>query len=292
MSRIVRVAMMQAAPSPEGAGLDALEASTRNAADQGADIVVFPELHLFGADDDDLNAQNDALRESATSVDEVAPALGEIAVRAGVWLLPGSIVERRPDDFENPYNTALLFSPDGNLHATYRKVFPWRPTEPYSPGDRFVVVDLEGLGRFGLSICFDAWFPEVTRHLAWMGAEAVLNIVKTTTPDREQELVIARANSIVNQNFTVSVNAAGPIGMGRSIAVGPEGEVLEEMGSDPDVRIVELDLDRVADVQREGTAGSVVPWQQFRSNDATLRLPLYDGELVPGRWEPSPRNGA
>ena len=56
----------------------------------------------------------------------------------------------------------------------------------------------------------------------------ILNLVQTTTPDRAQELVLARANAIVNQVFVVSVNCAGPDGMGRSIVVDPEGAVLAE----------------------------------------------------------------
>ncbi len=73
-------------------------------------------------------------------------------------------------------------------------------------------MDLAGIGRVGLNICYDAWFPEVSRQLAWMGAEVILNVVKTTAPDRRQELVLAKANAIVNQVFVVSVNCAGPAG--------------------------------------------------------------------------------
>jgi predicted amidohydrolase len=185
------------------------------------------------------------------------------------------------------FNTALVFSPAGELVASYRKIFPWRPYEPYDPGDRFVVFDIDGVGRFGLSICYDAWFPEVTRHLGWMGAEAVLNIVKTTTPDRAQELVLARANSIVNQTFTVSVNCAGPIGKGQSLIVGPDGEVLRELGDDrPGVIVETIDLDAVSRIHEEGTAGLNRMWDQFLPTDPALELPLYGGRIEAARWHP------
>ena len=116
-------------------------------------------------------------------------------------------------------------TPDGTIAASYRKVFPWRPYERYRPGTRFVTADLAGVGRVGLSVCYDSWFPEHTRHLAWMGAEVMVNVVKTTTVDRAQELVLARANAIVNQVFFVSVNAAAPVGRGQSLVVDPEGLV-------------------------------------------------------------------
>ncbi|MEK8174978.1 nitrilase-related carbon-nitrogen hydrolase [Streptomyces sp. M19] len=65
--------------------------------------------------------------------------------------------------------------------------------------------------------------PEITRHLAWQGADLVLNLVRTPTVDRAQEVVLARANAIVNQVFMASLNAAAPDGVGRSVVVDPEG---------------------------------------------------------------------
>ena len=150
-----------------------------------------------------------------------------------------------------------------------------------------MVFDLDGVGRFGLSICYDAWFPEVTRHLAWMGAEAVLNIVKTTTPDRKQEVLLAQANSIVNQTFTVSVNCAGPIGQGQSVIVDPEGDI-RSASSDvqPTVLVSTIDLDDVSQVREHGTAGTNRMWAQFLPTDSPLELPLYDGRIDPERWSP------
>jgi predicted amidohydrolase len=281
---------VQASPLPIGGDLEAFRRDVaRVVAEHAPDLIVYPELHLFGADDPDLEVQNGRLRAGAVDLDEYAPRLGAIAREHGVWLLPGSVVERseaEPGSHHDPYNTAPLFSPAGELRAQYRKVFPWRPTELYAPGDHFVVADLDGLARVGISICFDAWWPEVTRHLAWLGAEVVLNVVKTTTPDRAQEVVLAQANAIVNQNFTVSVNTAGPIGRGRSIVTDPEGVPLASADEAPTTLVVDLDLDAVARVRRDGTAGSVVPWQQFQPGDARIPLPLYDGDLDPARWHP------
>ncbi len=62
-------------------------------------------------------------------------------------------------------------SPDGEIAATYRKVFPWQPYEQTTPpGDEFVVFDVPGVGRIGLAICYDGSFPpESARQLAWLG---------------------------------------------------------------------------------------------------------------------------
>ena len=106
----------------------------------------------------------------------------------------------------------------GELVARYRKVFPWQPHEDCAPGDRFVTFDIPDIGRFGLAICYDGNFPEAFRQLAWMGAEVVLQPTLTTTSDRAAELVLARANAIVNQLYVVNLNAADPAGLGRSMS--------------------------------------------------------------------------
>ncbi|PWJ53059.1 Predicted amidohydrolase [Quadrisphaera granulorum] len=285
MSRSLRVAVAQSPPHPLGADLGEFAAQVREHALGGARLVVYPELHLFGADAYPEPDRNAALDAAAVPLDgQLVRDLAVIARDAGVWLVPGSICERGPGG--ELFNTALVLSPRGEVSATYRKVFPWRPSEPYAPGDRFVVADVDGV-RIGLDICYDAWFPEVTRHLAWMGAEVVLNVVKTTTADRPHELVLARANAIVNQVFMVSVNCAGPVGRGRSIVVDPEGEVLAEAPGDEATTLdVELDLDHVDRVRTHGTAGVNRMWAQFRADDAPLALPLYGGRIDPATWEP------
>jgi predicted amidohydrolase len=284
----LRVVAAQAAPLSIGADLSQFETQCAALVSERPhpQILVFPELHLFGADEHPAGDKSEALRQSAVPLDGTLVAeLGAIARRLGVWLLPGSICERGPADELS--NTAVLFAPEGDLVASYRKVFPWRPYEPYQPGDRFVVAELPGIGRVGLSICYDAWFPEVARHLAWYGADVVLNVVKTTTPDRPQEVVLARANSIVNQVFTVSVNCAGPPGMGQSLVVDPEGTVLEQSEDAREcVLVADLDLGAVANVRRHGTAGLNRMWSQFLPDDAVLELPLYDGRIAPQNWEP------
>lgn len=257
-----------------------------------ADLLAFPEIHLFGPTVADPAARNEELRRGAVDLDgPLVVGLRELAKDLGVWLAPGSLVERGPDG--SVYNTAIVLDPDGAVAGTYRKIFPWRPYEPYRPGDSFTVIDIPGRCRLGLSICYDAWFPEVTRHLAWYGADVVLNLVRTTSADRAQELVLARANSIVNQVFTVSVNCAGPEGRGRSIVVDPEGAVLAESpDAGDDLLIVDLDLDRIAYTRDVGTAGVNRMWSQFTPGDTAIPLPLYAGRIDPATWQPSPRHAA
>ena len=247
----------------------------------GIQMVVHPELHLFGSD-----MSTDALQEIAQSLDsKFVGELGEIAKQFGIWLIPGSIVEPAPNN--GVYNTALVFNPAGELVSFYRKIFPWRPSEPFTMGSEFSVFELPGLGRVGLNICYDIWFPEVTRQLTWMGAELIVNLVRTTTPDRTQELILVQANSIINQVYILSVNAAGPIAMGRSLVVDPDGDVVEQVLDDSNSIIhTVIDFDRVAQIRRDGTAGVNRMWNQFLSNDPEISLPIYTGRINPRTWRP------
>ncbi|MDQ6739191.1 MAG: carbon-nitrogen hydrolase family protein [Actinomycetota bacterium] len=287
MSGVLPLVAAQAPPRLIGDPLAGFadEVSRAVAEQPDARLVIFPELHLFGDGRPDRQ-RTEALLESAEPLDGPRVAgLKEMAADLGIWLVPGSVCERGEDG--KLFNTQLVLSPNGELAGYYRKVFPWRPFEPYNPGQRFTTVDLEGIGRVGLNICYDAWFPEVTRQLAWMGAEVILNVVKTTTPDRAQELILARANAIVNQVFMVSVNCAGPTGQGQSLIVDPEGTVIVSApGPDATTLAAELDLGAVERVRLHGTAGLNRMWSQFRPGEAAIELPVYQGRIDPATWTP------
>lgn len=256
-----------------------------------ADLFVYPELHLNTADSPGPEDRAAYMEASAEPLDGPrGRTLAELAGDLGIWLLPGSVLERGEDN--RIYNTAVVYSPEGKRVASYRKIFPWKPYETVDSGSDFVVFDMSGYGSVGLSICYDAWFPEHSRHLAWMGAELVLNVVQTPTNDRLQEVVIGQANAIVNQNFVASVNAAGPHGVGRSQLVDPEGRVRIAATGPEDATLIDvIDLDQVRNVRQYGTAGVTRPWDQFTESDDTIPLPLYTGHLDPRLWrQTNPRS--
>ena len=289
MARLLRIAGVQAPPLPVREAFPRFRADLARlvAEHPDVDLVVYPELHLFGSEEEHPDSRVQLLRDSSVPLDsELVADLGALAAEHRIWLVPGSICERGPAG--ELFNTELVFGPDGALVGWYRKIFPWRPYEPYDPGDRFEVVDVPGTGRLGLSICYDAWFPELSRHVAWLGAEVIVNVVKTTTPDRRQELVLARANAITNQVFMVSINCAAPVGEGRSLIVDPEGEVIAASDTaEPEVLVATIDLDHVTSVREHGTLGLNRLWAQFRESDAPIELPLYSGRIDPARWTPA-----
>ncbi len=242
-------------------------------------LLLLPELHLSSPppplDEHDGYAEQVAVEVPGPLTEE----LGEIARDTGLWLVPGSVFER--GDAGAIHNTCLVLSPQGELVARYRKVFPWQPSEDCAAGDTFVTFDIPDVGRLGLSICYDGSFPETCRQLAWMGAEVVLQPSLTTTSDRDQEIVMARANAIFNQLYVVSLNAAAPAGLGRSAIVDPEGIVRLQAGDCEEVMTDVLDLDAVTRVRRFGTAGVSRMWDQIERVGPGIHLPMYGGSVQP-----------
>ncbi|WP_434080519.1 carbon-nitrogen hydrolase family protein [Sanguibacter sp. Z1732] len=248
-------------------------------------LLLYPEYHTceVSGDPEERAALYAELAEPLEG-----PRVRELAAIAranAVWLFPGTIIESGPSG--EVYNTAILLSPAGEVVCSYRKIFPWRPFEPFTSGSTMAVGDIPDVGRIGLSICYDIWFPEVARHLAWMGSDVILCPAQTSTSDREQELILARATAIQNQTFVLSVNASAPHGTGRSIIVDPEGIVRSQAPSEAPAFLTDvLDLGAVARVRRYGTAGLNRMWDQVRTDDAEIPLPLYNGSISAQRWRP------
>ncbi len=228
------------------------------------DLIVFPELALYGA-------PYPAWKKDALSIPgPEIEALADLARKYRKWLLPGSFYEKSDDGI---YNTAVVLSPQGEIAARYRKLFPWQPQEQTLPGREFCVFEVPTVGKFGLCICYDMWVPEVCRTLSWMGAEVILHPTMTTSQDRDQELILTRANAIFNQVYFIDVNGTGWGGNGQSIFVDPHGRVLQQSGETPGVLIETIDLDLVTVAREQGVAGVSQILRQFVHTP--LEYPVY-----------------
>ncbi|MEH6606005.1 MAG: carbon-nitrogen hydrolase family protein [Pseudomonadales bacterium] len=224
-------------------------------------MIVLGELATYGPNP--ANAQN--------MPGEAERLYCKIAEQHGIWLIPGTLFERRGDQISN---TAPVINPDGEVVTRYRKMFPFEPYETgITPGDEFVVFDVPEVGRFGVSICYDQWFPETTRTLAWMGAEVIICPTMTNTIDRDVELAMAQANAASNQCYFLNINVAGNLGYGKSIVVGPDGAVIHVSGSGKEVIPIEIDVERVRRVRERGLHGLGQVLKSFR--DSKVTFPPY-----------------
>ena len=229
------------------------------------DMVMFSELCAFGP----------PLAKAQTLPGPAEAAFQEMAARHKVWLLTGSMFERVG---ERIYNTASVIDPSGQVVGRYRKMFPFRPYENgVSDGGEFLTFDVPDVGKFGVSICYDMWFPEVTRTLAVMGAEVILHPSLTGTIDREAELAIVRASAATNQCYFFNINGLGAGGNGRSIVCGPDGEVVHQAGAGDELIPIEIDLDRVRRSRDKGMLRLGQTLKSFR--DRSVDFSIY-GEGV------------
>ena len=223
-------------------------------------MVVFSELCVLGP-----------LRTTAQPLPgPIEQAFSELAARHGVWLIPGSMFERTD---ARVYNTASVIDPAGEVVGRYRKMFPFQPYEQgIEPGHEFLAFDVPAIGRFGLSICYDIWFPETSRTLAAMGAEVILHPTLTDTIDRDVELAIVRATAAINQCYVFDINGLGDGGYGRSSIVDPSGHVLHAAGAGEEMMPVEIDLERVRREREVGIRGLGQPLKSFRARRESFEV--------------------
>jgi deaminated glutathione amidase len=262
--RPIGIAGLQLRISGQGSNLPYLSARLDHlmAVFPWIELVVFSELAAFGP---------------ARAFAEPLPgptenAFGEMARKHGLWIVNGSLYEKRRDVI---YNTASVLNPAGEVVGRHRKLFPFTPYEQgVEAGDEFLVFDIPEVGRFGVSICYDAWVPETSRMLAAMGAEVILHPSLTGTADRDVELAIARSTAAINQCYFVDINGLGAGGTGRSIVVGPDGELIHQAGSGEESITAELDLERVRRSRQRGLRMLGQPLKSFR--DRKVRFSVYD----------------
>ncbi len=187
-----------------------------------------------------------------------------MAKKHKVWLLPGSIFEKHAGKV---FNTATVINPEGEIVTRYRKMFPFYPYEVgVTPGSDFCVFDVPGVAKFGLSICYDMWFPETIRTLAVMGAEVILHPTMTGTIDRDIELSIARAMAAVNQCYLFDVNGLESGGNGKSIVCGPDGRVIYQAEGNEEIFPLELNIERVRRSRELGVLRLGQPLKSFRDH--------------------------
>ena len=195
-----------------------------------------------------------------------------LAAKHQIWLLPGSLYEQHEHGISN---TTPVINPSGQVVTRYSKMFPFMPYETgVEAGTEFCVFDVPEVGRFGVSICYDMWFPETTRTLAAMGAEVILHPTLTPSIDRDVELSIVRATAAMNQCFVIDINGIGDGGNGRSLLVAPSGDVLYQAGSNEELLPIEIDLDRARRSREVGLKGLGQPLKSFR--DRAVEFSVYD----------------
>ncbi|ABM62030.1 carbon-nitrogen hydrolase [Halorhodospira halophila] len=246
------------------ANLERSVAGIARAAEAGAELVLLQELHC---------GPYPCYEEHPAHFDAAEPIpgpgterLGQAAAEHGVVVV-GSLFERRAAGLY--HNTAVVLERDGSLAGTYRKMHI--PDDPgyyekfyFTPGDLgFTPIDTS-VGRLGVLVCWDQWFPEAARLMALAGAEILLYPTAIgfapDEPDDEQARqveaweTVQRGHAITNGLPVAACNRVGtePAARfwGRSFVCGPQGEVLARAGDEETVLVVAIDPSRTEVVRR------------------------------------------
>ncbi|TKB45388.1 carbon-nitrogen hydrolase family protein [Thalassotalea mangrovi] len=229
------------------------------------DMVVLSELATFGS----------APRFAQSLPGDAEQRYCQLAMENEIYLVTGSLYQRINDQI---YNTCSVISPHGEVICRYQKIYPFLPYETgISSGNEFTTFNIPGVGCFGLSICYDMWFPETVRALCYQGAEVIIHPTLTNTIDRDVELSISRANAAMNQCYMVDINATGELAVGKSIVVGPGGEVIHQAQTNQELILFEVDFDYLRRVREQGWQGLGQPLKSFR--DKTIEFPQYQKKL-------------
>lgn len=247
----------------------------RNIADvaqRGAQLVVLQELHnsLYFCQVEDT--ENFSLAEPIPGPS--TEFFGQLARQYKVVIVTSLFERRAPGLY---HNTAVVLESDGNIAGRYRKMHI--PDDPayyekfyFTPGDLGFEPIETSVGRLGVQVCWDQWYPEGARLMALRGAELLIyptaiGYESTDTPDEQQRqreawTIVQRGHAVSNELPVVAVNRVGhepdPSGQthginfwGSSFACGPQGEILASASdTDEETLVVDVDMQRSENVRR------------------------------------------
>lgn len=277
----MKIALIQTSSSSDiEANLDSTESLIVSAAGEGAQIVALQELFHTPYFCREVDPKHFELAEPVPG--PLTDRLCRIAASHQVVVV-APMFERQAAGVY--FNTSVVIDADGTLMGRYRKMHI--PDDPgfyekyyFTPGDSGYKVFNTRYGRIGTLICWDQWFPEAARITAMMGADLLLYPTAIATLPEEDEddrrhfleawKTVQRSHAIANGCYVAAINRVGEEGglsfWGNSFAAGPFGEILAEAGSEEQILLAELDLEKI-ESQRQ-------TWPFFRDRRVDSYTPL------------------
>ena len=244
----------------------------RRVATQGAQLIVNQELHdsLYFCQHEDIHECNLAIPIPG----EATEFYSALAKEVGVVIVTSLFEKRAPGLY---HNTAVVFEKDGSIAGKYRKMHI--PDDPayyekfyFTPGDLGFEPIQTSLGKLGVQVCWDQWYPEGARLMALKGAEILIypTAIGWESTDTQEEKIrqldawvtVQRGHAVANGLPVIAVNRVGhepdPSGQtngiqfwGNSFVAGPQGEILVQASNmDEENMVVELDMTRSENVRR------------------------------------------
>ncbi len=271
--RTLKVGLVQQANGGDfRRNLEKLSANIAAVAARGAELVVLQELHntLYFCQTEDT-----ACFDLAEPIPGPSTGFyGELARELGIVLVTSLFEKRAPGLY---HNTAVVFEKDGTIAGRYRKMHI--PDDPayyekfyFTPGDLGFHPIQTSVGRLGVQVCWDQWYPEGARLMALQGADLLIypTAIGWESSDTDEEkmrqlgawVTVQRGHAVANGLPVIAVNRVGhepdPSGQtrgilfwGNSFVAGPQGELIAQASNTGEENlVVEIDLDRSENVRR------------------------------------------
>lgn len=264
--------VQQSNTADRAANVEKLERNIRICASQGAELIVLQELHngLYFCQTENTELFDQAEPIPGPSTD----AFGALAEELGVVLVLSLFERRAPGLY---HNTAVVIEKDGSIAGKYRKMHI--PDDPayyekfyFTPGDLGFEPIQTSVGKLGVLVCWDQWYPEAARLMAMKGAELLIypTAIGWESSDTDEEkqrqlgawVTVQRGHAVANGLPVVTVNRVGheadPSGQtrgiqfwGNSFVAGPQGELLATLSNEEEAnQVVEIDKARSENVRR------------------------------------------
>ena len=269
----MKIALIQQSNTANNAeNLAKLEKNIREVALQGAELVVLQEIHngLYFCQTEDVSVFDQAETIPGPSTER----FGKLAEEISIVIVLSLFEKRAPGLY---HNTAVVIEKDGTIAGMYRKMHI--PDDPayyekfyFTPGDLGFEPIQTSVGKLGVLICWDQWYPEAARLMALAGAEILIYPTAIgwestdTTEEKERQrdawITVQRSHAVANGIPVISCNRVGyeadPSGItkgiqfwGTSFIAGPQGEILTKTSDKKDENLVfDLDLNRTETVRR------------------------------------------
>lgn len=269
----MKIALIQQSNTADIAeNVDKLEKNIREVASQGAELIILQEIHngLYFCQTEDVSVFDQAETIPGPSTDR----FGKLAKELGLVIVLSLFEKRAPGLY---HNTAVVMEKDGTIAGMYRKMHI--PDDPayyekfyFTPGDLGFEPIETSVGKLGVLICWDQWYPEAARLMALAGAEMLIYPTaigweSTDTPEEKERqrnawITIQRSHAVANGIPVISCNRVGyeadPSGItkgiqfwGTSFIAGPQGEILVQTSDNEDENLIfELDTTRTETVRR------------------------------------------
>jgi deaminated glutathione amidase len=264
MDKVVVVGAVQLSSQADVAeNLGRVGALVDEAARRGAQLILLPENFAYLGEEEGKRVIAEDLAAEGSPKGPITARLRELARAHSVHLIAGGMPELSGDP-QRPYNSCVVFTPEGRIASIYRKIHlfdvdltdgtRYRESVATMPGDEPRVVTVEGL-RVGLSICYDLRFPELYRALSAAGADVmVVPAAFTVTTGKDHWHVLLRARAIEAQAYVIAAAQWGkhPRGRqtyGKSCIIDPWGEVVAQASEGEGVITAAVKLGYLAQVR-------------------------------------------